>query len=718
MPVYCDAGAAQTSFTNISRIEFNTIDNSSSTSSNGYEDYSNLYTLLSRGESYTLTASSNPGPFIGDELYVWIDYNKNGSFLDPGEQVINDDAAFPYGGNITIPNSAFLGETRMRVRINNADSGTSNTTPCGDSSLGEVEDYTVVIYEDYVHYDNTWTPTNPSGVSTTGDNILVVDGEPTLTGTTASNDLTILPFKTLSTDGILDVNGDITNDGKLVFKSNSTTTGQLDTFTGSISGEGSVIVERFIPGKRAYRFLSSSVTTNTSIKNNWQEGAVNAGDNPNPGFGTHITGSIIGANGFDATGSGNASMFGYDNINQTWTQVLNTDVNTLTAGTPYRLFVRGSRIVDLSSNLSPADATTLQATGSLVIGDVTVSNIGLNAGEFNFIGNPYQSSVDMNLALASSSNINPNFYYAWDPQLGARGSYVTVNLPAGSNTSGSMANRFLQPGQSIFVTTLANGAGNVLFTEAHKAAGENTNTFSTPLNNASIIGQLYRIDDGFVASSLQDSFGVFFNSTSSNAVDSFDASKIFNQDESIAVAYGASLLAVDNRQLPNNSEVIQLSHHTYRTDAYQYKLMINNVYGKLVYLEDTYLGTMSLLNDGVNLYNFTIDASNSSAASDRFQIKIEAQTLGMEENELSLGLELLPNPVNLDFAQINIVNANSENDSSALIYNLAGQKLFEYQLDFSNGSSQITGLSRLSSGVYFLKVTSGDLSQTLKFLKE
>ena len=511
-----------------------------------------------------------------------------------------------------------------------------------------------------------------------------------------------------------------TNAGSLTLKSNTTNTAMVDeVLTGTVLGE--VTVERYIPAKRAFRFMSSAVNTTTPINDHWQEGVNNTSltmnVNPTPGYGTHITGSSTGSNGFDATGTGNPSIFRYDNLNQLWEDLSDTDATLLNAGDAYRLFVRGSRAIDLSSNASVADPTVLRATGSLVTGPFINSDLGSSAGAFNLIGNPYQASVDMNATLGASSNVGSNFYYVWDPQLGQRGSYVTVILPSGANTSGSEANQYLQPGQSAFVTTLNNGAASLQFNESQKATGENTMTFTTPSNSSSIIGRLFRTNNGVVESSLQDSFGMFFNSTANNLVDNHDATNIFNQDESIAIKYGTDLLSIDNRQLPGSHEVVQLSHYTYRTMNYQYQINVQAVLERKVYLDDNYLQTVTLLGDGLNTYDFSVDINNPSSDVDRFNLRFENQTLSINTLEMLTVIRLSPNPVRGDTAQINMVEGAVDVSYKATIYNLTGQQLLTTHLDFFNGRSHINGLSKLSTGTYLLEMKNGDDIYNFKFVK-
>ena len=126
-----------------------------------YVFYNNLPTVeLERGMAHQLNMKFDV--FGGAGYSVWIDYNQDNIF-SPNERVAgttNDSMEF--GENIsvsqtfTIPATALLGDTRMRVRIAEDDmfsQGTNfNTPPCNDgmTSLGildwgETEDYAIKI---------------------------------------------------------------------------------------------------------------------------------------------------------------------------------------------------------------------------------------------------------------------------------------------------------------------------------------------------------------------------------------------------------------------------------------------------------------------------------------------------------------------------------------------------------------------------------------------
>lgn len=155
---YCDAGATNTSYEKISNVTFNGINNNS-TSTAGYEDFINISTVVEKGESYAFSASFTGQSYPSDQVLVWIDFNQNGDLSDPGEQVlVTTTSTSPWQGTIVIPNDALTGTTRMRIRLHDS-SLTPNVTPCGNSSYGQVEDYTIVIDETL----NVTTPTFGDG---------------------------------------------------------------------------------------------------------------------------------------------------------------------------------------------------------------------------------------------------------------------------------------------------------------------------------------------------------------------------------------------------------------------------------------------------------------------------------------------------------------------------------------------------------------------------
>ncbi len=140
---YCNAGATDVIDEKISRVRYNTIDNSS-TSQSGYEDFTAISTTVIQGSTQNITVDIS-NFFTADLVRVWIDFNQNGSFTDPGERVVATTVSTnPAVASITIPVTASIGPTRMRIRMywqpSDPDPG-----PCGNTAYGQVEDYTVNI---------------------------------------------------------------------------------------------------------------------------------------------------------------------------------------------------------------------------------------------------------------------------------------------------------------------------------------------------------------------------------------------------------------------------------------------------------------------------------------------------------------------------------------------------------------------------------------------
>ncbi|WP_300670031.1 reprolysin-like metallopeptidase [Soonwooa sp.] len=140
---YCSASATNASYEKIDNVTFADI-NKSSTAAVGYEDFTSVVGNVAKGQSYTFTATGATS-YATDQVLVWIDFDGNGSFDDAGEQVlVTTKKKSPWTGEITIPASAKTGKTRMRVRVHDTSSG-PNATPCGTSTYGQVEDYSLNI---------------------------------------------------------------------------------------------------------------------------------------------------------------------------------------------------------------------------------------------------------------------------------------------------------------------------------------------------------------------------------------------------------------------------------------------------------------------------------------------------------------------------------------------------------------------------------------------
>ncbi len=141
---YCAAGSDDVVFEKISNVTFNTINNNS-TSTAGYENFTAIGTTVVQSQQVPISITLSNG-FSSDQAFVWIDFNQDGDFFDAGEQVYTSQATGgPFNGVIAIPANAPTGTTRMRVRMHDSFGAVPNSTPCGNSDYGQVEDYSITI---------------------------------------------------------------------------------------------------------------------------------------------------------------------------------------------------------------------------------------------------------------------------------------------------------------------------------------------------------------------------------------------------------------------------------------------------------------------------------------------------------------------------------------------------------------------------------------------
>jgi hypothetical protein len=201
----------------ISNFAINTINNASGCDPGlnfpiNYSWFGNLSTTLEQGSTYPVSAttfsSSNAQGFA-----LWIDWNNNDVFTDPGEYY-----AFPFISsgssttttlNLTVPPSAPLGNHRIRVR-NNFNSIPTAADVCTNLSYGETEDYTINVTaaSPMTYTSSTTTQTVTSGINAPLTNAQMIGIQVLMSGTLSPVNVTSF---TLNTNGSTNPAADISN---------------------------------------------------------------------------------------------------------------------------------------------------------------------------------------------------------------------------------------------------------------------------------------------------------------------------------------------------------------------------------------------------------------------------------------------------------------------------------------------------------------------------
>jgi hypothetical protein len=548
---------------------------------------------------------------------------------------------------------------------------------------------------------------NQSWSNTTGptqyDNAEIQDNL-VLNQNLSANNLSIISsfVVTVNPNIVLSIKENLINNGQIIFKSNVSGSGLFDTFTGTVTGSGSTQVERYIPARRAYRFLSPSVTTSTSIRNNWQEDG-----GTTSGLGTHITGAGGATNGFDNTSTNNPSLFSFDNTTGAWIAVTNTNSNTLSAGTAYRLMVRGDRLTDLTTNTPTSTVTTLRTTGVLKTGNHSPTLNQASEG-YSFVGNPYQAPVDIKAVLATSTNMNSGLVYYWDPTLNIRGAYVTRDLTTDNNSIASSFNQYLQPGQAVFVKKAATAsAASMLITENNKSVTNSAaGVFRTTTTNFGTIRTNLRASIDNQWTTIEGALAVF-NPTYSWDVTQEDANKFSNLDEEVSFMQNNTSLAIACQPNPSTTNELPIRLNNTRYTNYQWQFELGNYSGPTPYLFDTQNNTYTQI-DNNTIVPFTVNGQELT----RFKIVFQNGTLSTPY--FSNRIVLYPNPGASGQTSFNIEGIT---EAQVALFTLLGQKI-PVKTEIIGKGMKVISKSSLSKGIYLVMVNQDSKTSYVKWIVE
>lgn len=405
---------------------------------------------------------------------------------------------------------------------------------------------------------------------------------------------------------------------------------------------GAFVVERFIPNNRRYRFIAPGVTSPSTIRANWQESGSSL-----PNYGTHISGLGGAANGFDPTLTNNPSLFTFNNLTQVWSAAASTvQPGVLTAGSAWRLFVRGDRTIDLykPTNDPTPTPTILRTTGQILTGNVTYNTTGnsntpkLNPTNlaYSFIGNPYVSAVDWDdivkydtitgTTTGNVKDIRPE-YTIIDPllSLGDNGVFVTYNATSGTRSvRGSNMNRNIQPGQAFFVQTVsaaANPSPNpfITFAEANKVTGM-TKVFKDPSQLTKLFVELFSTADTTAYST--DGIAVVFDNVFKSSLGDEDSYKIYNSRNNLSVLRHGISLCIEGRPAIAANDTVPLQISQLKQKMYNLQFAgVNFPDDITAFLKDNYLQQdipFSLTDTAVIPFSLTTDSA--SFAPNRFLV--------------------------------------------------------------------------------------------------
>ena len=466
-----------------------------------------------------------------------------------------------------------------------------------------------------------------------------------------SNGTVMLQNKLYVYDAMLPNSGTVTLNDELILRSNNSKTARVAPVGSSFiyGSNGKFVIERYIPGRRAWRLLTAPVTPASAVKisDAWQDSKprvtdINVINNTEPGYGTHVTFGLPSTNGYDQGVNGNPSIrylnaTGWNGVPTATNDGSIANSGIITDQPGYMLFVRGDRGTLLSQATGAATTTTvLRPKGKINTG---VMNLPLSVAFNNFrvVSNPYPSAVNFHSLVTNAINAANGFadvFYLWDPNITGNngvGGFVAMSyntaasILAGKpvydrNVASSISNNGDIQSGAAFLIQYA-GAATSLRVEENDKSIESDNTFFRPVRQLQT--NLFAINSDS-SISLNDGVLVTFDESNNDAADKNDVKKLANFAENISVFKNASQLCIEKRKPLSCTDSIQFIISKMRQKKYRLDILFaenTSPVGSAPLLIDSFLNRQTALSvTDSNQYFFDVTSNTATAHNTRFKI--------------------------------------------------------------------------------------------------
>ena len=591
------------------------IDNTTPLGDGYYKDYScTNWTHLMLNHTYDVTIQTSSSYNEGAKVYI--DYDDNGTFDDPGELAVT----FPAAKNsrtlsFTSPSSGIVLNKALRMRV----LAKYNNVPanaCDVGNYAQAEDYTV-----YFVGDATWTGASSTDWATAGNwninsipiseaKIIIPSGVPNypvLTSAVTCKDLTIMmgTSLTINPGAAMTVTANLVNNAGtngLQLNADATGTASLLHNTNNIPAT----VKSYI-SENKWHMVSAPISNAQS--------------------------SVF----------TNLYLMYFNESDYTWHYISALDYD----------LAEGRGFMAWSASGSTGNATVNYA-GTLNNGNLTVNGLSYSPSQpqadrgWNMVGNPYPSSINWNSNWGRTSIDATAYIYN-----GAN--YLTWNGATGTHPNGDIA-----PGQGFFVKASASGASLTI------PQGERKNSTQGFYKEGGQLNELFFTVEG---NGYSDKMIVQFNDEATAGFDSeFDAWKFRGKEAAPQMysVYGNNELTVNSLPFESENMIIPVNFKAGAETLYTISVadLENFDEGVEVYLEDLKENSMIDLRQ-VSSYSFNADPGN---APERFLLHFNNTAFGTEEH------------ANNDFDIYSYdkdvyVNVPASTKGDIKVYNMMGQEI-------------------------------------------
>ncbi|SDH76179.1 Por secretion system C-terminal sorting domain-containing protein [Winogradskyella thalassocola] len=548
------------------------------------------------------------------------------------------------------------------------------TDPLGNQSTLE-QTVNIVCSITYTFNNDVWSPSDPNGVATAIDNLIITSGNANISSNTTVNSVTVEAGASLTLDAALSAT-DITL--------NSTAGSYSSLLTGaSSSASGIISYNRFVNSNSLGNDLISSPLSGET----WSD------------FLSPENATALLDNG------GTPTIYAFAPFDKTTDDYENYDSNTsaiLSSGKGYRAATNTGETLTFSGTV-PTDAS------------VNIMNTATAYSQWNLVGNPYPSYLNVHAFLnheveAGISNLDL-FTNASAAIYGYNA--TTENSWTIYNLANTTASTVIAPGQGFFVSADAThvAAHNLEFTTAMQTTGTSDDFIAG--RNADL--ELIYLKIGLSSNTSTYNTDVYFNGNASEGLDKgYDADlwgsvvpefSIYSHLVQDNTGKPIALQALNTNSLSNVS--IPLGVHANLGEQITFSISETTLPATInVFLDDVLTNTSTLLTNS----DYTITPSTDLSGTGRFFLRTTEEALSIADNNfdaISIFYEKRAKDV--------LINGRIQNNTVVEIYDMQGRKVLSSPLDAAVLENRIH-VASLNAGVYLVNLKNSLEQKTQKII--
>lgn len=385
----------------------------------------------------------------------------------------------------------------------------------------------------------------------------------------------------------------------------------------------------------------------------------------------------------------------YDHVNDIW-------VNHTSASVPSA----GNFDLGMGHQMASVHGNTLTFEGLVPLADQTqsivndyVSSVISPRGQWNLIGNPFPSYLNVNISADAANNflslnsgvIDANFLCVYKKR--ADGSSYDIY----NNTSG---HAYINPGEGFWVAASRSTPANIVFTEAMQTFdfGDNSTVLDPNDTSSEFYLKLYEGQNYLKADTK-----FYFDEDLNYELDPGYDAGAFNQSMELMSSLptddqgiGMSINAVSS-DIFNTTDGIPLIVNRTANIPFRLSLEDSNLDSDVdVYLYDKQQGTYTDL----SFQDFTLTPTSNLSGKGRFYVVFSPTSLGVNDLDNNLDISIYKA---FDQNQINIEGLANVKIANVQLYNIIGQEVLNKRLSANKFKHSVSTIG-LKTGIYILKL--------------